>query len=36
LLATGLAQFDLEGVFVLPAVRQAIEEAKAEGEVSSS
>jgi len=34
LLATGLAQFDLEGVFVLPAVRQAIEDAKAEGEAS--
>lgn len=28
LLARGLAQFDLEGVFVLPAVRQAIEDAK--------
>jgi hypothetical protein len=25
LLAAGLAQFDLEGVYVLPAVRQAIE-----------
>jgi len=33
LLARGLAQFDLEGVFVLPAVRQAIEDARAEGEV---
>lgn len=32
LLARGLAQFDLEGVFLLPAVRQAIENAKAEGE----
>jgi hypothetical protein len=31
LLARGLAQFDLEGVFVLPAVRQAIEDARAEG-----
>jgi hypothetical protein len=30
LLARGLAQFDLEGVFLLPAVRQAIENAKAE------
>jgi hypothetical protein len=28
LLATGLTQFDLEGVFLLPAVRQAIEDAK--------
>ena len=28
LLAAGLAQFDLEGVFVLPAVRQALEEAR--------
>ena len=27
LLAAGLAQFDLEGVFVLPAVRQALEAA---------
>ena len=36
LLATGLAQFDLEGVFLLPAIRQAIEEAKAEGKVSPS
>jgi len=36
LLAIGLAQFDLEGVFLLPAVRQAIEDAKAEGEVSPS
>jgi hypothetical protein len=33
LLARGLAQFDLEGVFVLPAVRQAIEDARAEGRV---
>ena len=31
LLAKGLAQFDLEGVFVLPAVRQAIEDARSEG-----
>ncbi len=30
LLASGLAQFDLEGVFLLPAVRQAIEAAKGE------
>ncbi|MBI2456730.1 MAG: hypothetical protein HYV46_11435 [candidate division NC10 bacterium] len=29
LLATGLAQFDLEDVFLLPAVREAIERAKA-------
>ena len=36
LLATGLAQFDLEGMFLLPAIRQAIEEAKAEGKVSPS
>lgn len=36
LLATGLAQFDLEGVFLLPAVREAIEAARAEGNVSSS
>jgi hypothetical protein len=28
LLAAGLAQFDLEGVFLLPAVREAIERAK--------
>ncbi len=28
LLATGLAQFDLEDVFLLPAVRQAIEETR--------
>jgi hypothetical protein len=28
LLAEGLSQFDLEGVYLLPAVRQAIEEAK--------
>jgi hypothetical protein len=32
LLATGLAQFDLEGVYVLPAVRQAIEASGVEGE----
>ena len=30
LLAQGLAQFDLEGVFLLPAVRQAIEAAREE------
>ena len=36
LLATGLAEFDLEGMFLLPAIRQAIEEAKAEGKVSPS
>jgi hypothetical protein len=29
LLAVGLAQFDFEDVFLLPAVRQAIEEARA-------
>lgn len=29
LLAIGLAQFDLENVFLLPAVREAIEEAQA-------
>lgn len=28
LLATGLAQFDFEGVFLLPAVREAIERAR--------
>jgi hypothetical protein len=28
LLAAGLAQFDLEGIYLLPAVRQALEEAK--------
>ncbi len=28
LLAAGLAQFDLEDVFLLPAVREAIEQAK--------
>ena len=28
LLAAGLAKFDLEGVYLLPAVRQALEEAK--------
>lgn len=28
LLATGLAQFDFEDVFLLPAVRQAIERAR--------
>jgi len=31
LLAGGLAQFDLEDVFLLPAVREAIERAKAAG-----
>jgi hypothetical protein len=31
LLATGLTQFDLEGVFLLPAVRQAIEDIKRKG-----
>ena len=36
LLAAGLAQFDLEGVFLLPAVREAIDAAKPEREVSSS
>ncbi len=36
LLASGLAQFDLEGVFLLPAVRQAIEAASAEDHVSPS
>lgn len=35
LLAEGLSQFDLEGVYVLPAVRQAIEEARAEGSASA-
>jgi hypothetical protein len=30
LLAAGLAQFDLEGVFLLPAVRRAIEEARSD------
>ncbi len=28
LLAAGLAQFDLEGVFLLPAVREAVDEAR--------
>lgn len=36
LLATGLAHFDLEGVFLLPAVREAIEAAKAGGDVRPS
>jgi hypothetical protein len=36
LLATGLAQFDVEGVFLLPAVRQAIEAARSKGDVSPS
>jgi hypothetical protein len=31
LLATGLTQFDLEGVFLFPAVRQAIEDIKRKG-----
>jgi hypothetical protein len=31
LLATGLAQFDFEDVFLLPAVREAIERAKSAG-----
>ena len=35
LLATGLTQFDLEGVFLLPAVRQAIEDAKREGSAAT-
>jgi hypothetical protein len=36
LLATGLAHFDLEGVFLLPVVREAIEAAKAGGDVRPS
>jgi hypothetical protein len=36
LLATGLAQFDLEGVFLLPAVREAIEAARAGGDARLS
>jgi hypothetical protein len=36
LLATGLAHFDLEGVFLLPAVREAIEAARAGGNVRPS
>lgn len=36
LLATGLAHFDLEGVFVLPVVREAIEAAKPGGDVRPS
>ena len=36
LLATGLAHFDLEGVFLLPAVREAIETAKPGGNVRPS
>ncbi len=32
LLAAGLAQFDLEGVYLLPAVRQAIEESRGEAD----
>jgi len=36
LLATGLAHFDLEGVFLLPAVREAIEAAKAGSDVRPS
>lgn len=36
LLATGLAHFDLEGVFLLPAVREAIEAARAGDNVRPS
>jgi len=36
LLAAGLAQFDLEEVFVLPAVRQALEEARRDRHVDQS
>ncbi len=36
LLATGLSHFDLEGVFVLPAVREAIEAARATGNFGQS
>ena len=37
LLAAGLAQFDFEDVFLLPAVREAIERAKAlENQISSA
>lgn len=36
LLSTGLAQFDLEGVFLLPAVREAIEAARAGGDARPS
>lgn len=35
LLATGLTHFDLEGVFLLPAVRQAIEDAKRGGSAAA-
>jgi hypothetical protein len=35
LLATGLTQFDLEGVFLLPAVRQAIEDTKRRGSAAA-
>ena len=35
LLAAGLTQFDLEGVFLLPDVRQAIEDAKREGNAAA-
>ena len=36
LLAAGLAQFDLEGVYVLPTVRQALEEARGIGRIDAS
>ncbi len=36
LLATGLAHFDLEGVFLLPAVRQAIDAARTEEDIRPS
>lgn len=36
LLAAGLAHFDLEGVFLLPAVREAIEAAKAGSDIRPS
>ena len=35
LLSAGLAQFDLEGVFLLPAVRQALEEARRDGRLDT-
>ena len=35
LLAAGLAQFDLEGVYLVPAVRRAIEAAGAERDAGS-
>ena len=34
LLAEGLGQFDLEGMYLLPAVRQAIEASRVEGNAS--